>query len=56
MQELQDNFATLRQENWVNLFQSLQDRGSDTGPLGHHPGIESHMWLAGEIINYMEKQ
>lgn len=56
MQELQDNFATLRQQNWVNLFQSFQGRGGDTGPLGHHPGIESHKWIAGEIINYMEKQ
>ncbi len=45
-QRLQDQFATLNQKLWVNLFDSFLANTQDRGPLGHHPGIKSHQWMA----------
>lgn len=45
-QKLQDCFATLNQKLWINLFDSFLANTQDQGPLGHHPGINSHKWMA----------
>jgi len=52
-QQLQNCFATLNQTHWVNLFDSFQKNTKDTGPLGHHPGIISHQWMANKTANFL---
>lgn len=32
--------------------ESLDKKILDIGPLGHHPGIKSHQWMADQISNY----
>ena len=54
--KLQFEFSKLNEKNWVNLFDSFQQNLIDQGPLGHHPGIESHRWMADNVINFMENE
>lgn len=53
--KLQTKFKELDQTKWINLFDSLQENTIDHGPEGHHPGINSHQWMANKIINYIEE-
>lgn len=52
--KLQAKFQELDQTRWTNLFDSFQSNTVDIGPEGHHPGINSHRWMANNIINYIE--
>jgi hypothetical protein len=51
---LQQKFSELDHSRWVNLFDSFQSNIVDHGPLGHHPGIQSHKIMADKIVNYLE--
>jgi len=53
---LRDRFKLINQQKWVNLFDSFLDNTCDTGPEGHHPGIQSHIWMADKIINYINRE
>lgn len=53
--KLQAKFQELDQTHWTNLFDSFQSNIVDIGPLGHHPGINSHQWMANKIINYIKE-
>ena len=53
MNRLHTKFLQLNLKLWVNLFDSFADNSSDTGPEGHHPGINSHQWMADQIANYL---
>jgi hypothetical protein len=53
---LQTKFNKLDQSNWINLFNSLLNNIVDNGPEGHHPGINSHQWMANQIINYLTER
>lgn len=52
-QQLQEHFATLNQAHWVNLFDSFIKNTKDCGPEGHHPGIESHKWMADKTADFL---
>ncbi len=52
--KLQNKFKELDQLLWVNIFNSFVDSRTDVGPEGHHPGIESHQWMADQISSYLE--
>jgi len=55
--KLQNKFAELDQDKWVNLFESFLNNTVDIGPEGHHPGIKSNQWMADQVANYIiEKQ
>jgi hypothetical protein len=54
--KLQTEVQKLNRSNWVNMFQSWQQNTLDVGPLGHHPGIQSHQWMADKIINFLENK
>ena len=53
--KLQTKFTKLDQSLWANLFTSFAKKAAvtDTGPLGHHPGIASHQWMANTIAEHM---
>lgn len=51
--KLQTKFQELDQSKWSNLFTSFMSAATDTGPQGHHPGINSHKWMADNISNYL---
>ena len=53
--KLQTKFNKLEQSLWANLFTSMAKKASvtDTGPMGHHPGIQSHQWMANTIAEHM---
>lgn len=53
--KLQDKFKQLDQTNWINLFSSFNSNVVDVGPEGHHPGIDSHKWLAEQISNFLNR-
>ena len=53
MNRLHTKFSQLNLKLWVNMFDSFADNSSDTGPEGHHPGINSHQWMADQIANYL---
>lgn len=53
--KLQTKFQEIDQKQWVNLFDSFRGNTIDIGPLGHHPGINSHQWMANKIINYIKE-
>jgi len=50
---LQEKIKELDQSKWVNLFNSCHLMSTDVGPEGHHPGINSHQWMADQIENYL---
>lgn len=50
---LRAKFKTLSQHLWVNLFDSMHDHMIDTGPLGHHPGVQSNRQMADRIIDFL---
>ena len=52
---LRSKFAELDQSKWINLFDSMLDNTIDTGPEGHHPGKNSHAWIAGLTTEYIIK-
>lgn len=52
--KLQAKFQELDQTHWINLFDTFQSNMVDLGPEGHHPGINSHQWMANKIINYIK--
>lgn len=54
--KLQKKFQDIDQNKWVNLFDSFQSNIVDVGPLGHHPGILSHQWMANKIIDYINER
>jgi hypothetical protein len=54
-QQLQNHFTKLNQELWINLFDSFLDNIQDQGPEGHHPGIQSHKWLATETSKFLTR-
>jgi len=54
--KLQDYFKNIDTTKWINLFKSFDSQRIDRGPLGHHPGPESHKIMAEHIINFMENQ
>jgi hypothetical protein len=39
----------------VNIFDSFFKNIVDQGPEGHHPGIQSHHWMAQQVINYINQ-
>ena len=53
--KLQQKVSTLNKSNWVNLFESFQSNICDISPAGHHPGIKSHKWMAGKIIDFLNQ-
>lgn len=53
---LHEKFLNLDCNKWVNLFEPFQKNSIDTGPEGHHPGVNSHAWLASQIINHINKR
>jgi hypothetical protein len=52
---LQKKFSVLNKNIWVNLFNSFQSCVVDIAPAGHHPGINSHQWMADQINSYLLK-
>ena len=54
-EKLQKQFEKLDQSKWVNLFESFRRLCVDKGPLGHHPGIESHKLMSEKILNYLNE-
>jgi hypothetical protein len=54
--KLQHKFAELDSSLWINLFDSFSANSVDVGPLGHHPGPESHKWMANQLENYLTTQ
>jgi hypothetical protein len=52
--ELQNKFTELDLSKWVNVFDSFYKNTIDDGPEGHHPGIQSHQWMADQISTYLE--
>ena len=52
--ELQNKFVSMPCHLWINLFDSMSNRSVDRGPLGHHPGIQSHKQMADMIINFIQ--
>lgn len=54
--KLRSKFSILNKSLWVNLFDSFNDNIQDFGPEGHHPGINSHQWMADHLINYLNKK
>lgn len=53
--KLQDKFCELDQTAWVNIFDSFHKNTIDKGPEGHHPGVQSHRWMADQVINYINE-
>lgn len=53
LNRLKTKFSQLNLKLWINLFDSFEDKSTDFGPEGHHPGINSHQWLADQISNYL---
>lgn len=51
---LRNKFALMPCHLWINLFDSMSARSVDLGPLGHHPGIQSHKQMADMIINFLK--
>lgn len=51
---LRQKFRSLSQNLWINLFDSMQSLCLDKGPLGHHPGIQSHAVMAEKIIAFFK--
>jgi len=51
--QLQKQFETLDRGHWVNLFDSWIKNVVDTGPQGHHPGIQSHKNMADKIASHL---
>lgn len=52
---LQNKFNELDTSNWVNIFESFGENAIDVGPLGHHPGIKSHQWMADQIAVFLNE-
>lgn len=55
-QQLQSKFSELDKNLWVNLFDAFTDNATDIGPEGHHPGANSHRWLADQVSNYITER
>lgn len=53
LEPLRRKFSTLRQQRWVNLWQSFHSLSTDLGPQGHHPGPQSHAHMAQLILQYI---
>ena len=53
LSELRSKFTMMPRHLWINLFDSMFDRQVDLGPLGHHPGIQSHRQTADMILNFL---
>ena len=51
---LRNKFAKMPRHHWINIFDSMFNQRVDTGPLGHHPGIQSHRKTADMIINFLQ--
>jgi hypothetical protein len=51
--KLQQKISTLDKNLWVNMFESFSKNTCDIAPAGHHPGVESHQWMAKQITNYL---
>lgn len=51
--KLQTKFLELDQSNWVNLFNSFYSNMTDVGIDGHHPGVNSHQWMANQVSNFL---
>lgn len=49
---LQHYAHQIDQSLWVNLWNPWVKNILDIGPLGHHPGIKSHQWMANLITDY----
>lgn len=50
---LQNKFASLNRDLWVNLFDPLIEIKLDEGPLGHHYGVKSYAILADLIESHI---
>jgi|LakMenEpi03Aug12_release.lakeMendotaPanAssembly.Ray.scaffolds.fasta_scaffold60812_5 hypothetical protein len=55
-QKLQDKFKQADITLWVNLFDSFFKNIVDYGPEGHHPGVQSHQWMATQLANHITKR
>jgi hypothetical protein len=53
LQKLQQKILTLNMSHWVNIFDSFGKNSTDIGPEGHHPGINSHKWMADQIQTHL---
>ena len=51
---LQDKFSTLNIDLWVNIFDSFLSHMIDFSPVGHHPGQQSHKWMAQQVSKYIK--
>lgn len=54
--KLQNKFKELDTSNWVNIFESFIENAIDVGPLGHHPGIKSHQWMADQTEVFLNER
>lgn len=52
---LKNHFSKLNLNSWVNVFDSMQNNLIDTGPQGHHPGVQSNQWMAQQISQYLTR-
>lgn len=53
--QLHSKFIQMDPRRWVNLFDSFQSQTIDVGPLGHHPGLKSHVNMSNLVQNYLKK-
>lgn len=54
--KLREKFKELDLTNWVNLFDSFSANMVDKGTEGHHPGIQSHQWMANQVITHLKER
>lgn len=53
LKKLHSRVTAINSSNWVNQFDSWYENTVDKGPLGHHPGIQSHHWMAQKVIEHL---
>ena len=55
-EKLRNTVKSVDTTKWVNIFDSWRANITDAGPEGHHPGIQSHQWMADKVINFLENK
>jgi len=54
LKKLHDYISKINPYNWVNMFNPWSSHWTDRGPQGHHPGVESHKWIAEKVIEHLK--
>jgi hypothetical protein len=54
-EQLKNNLELVDWSLWANPWTSINEMAVDLGPLGHHPGSETHSKIANMIINLIDK-